>query len=131
MKYFLGIAAMAIFAGLAFLAIKACKPDFPISEPELLNKTKAQIVNIVFEKSEKNSFGKYQIAAISESGSHQMLFFDSEEEALKSQKLMSSNIWGCFFAEVPFKIDGETLYYKITFENDESAKIQACKYSEF
>ena len=117
--------------GFILLGMNGCKSDFPVLESELLDKTKVQIINIIFAKSEKNSFGKYQISINSENGSHQMLFFDSKKEAIESQKLLLSDQWGCFYLDSHFKINGEVRYYKINFEKNKSVKVQICKYSEF
>ena len=84
---FLGVILFYIFFG-----IHGHRLPFPIPKEELLGKTKTEILDIIFEKSEKCVLDKYQIGI--KGG---FLYFDTKQEALKSQKLLENNIWECFY----------------------------------
>lgn len=109
-----------------FLGIIGYRLPFPIPKEELLGKTKIEILDIIFEKSEIRAIDKYQIGI-----PHRSFYFDTKKEALQSKQLMESNSWECFFTRTLFKFNGETRFYEIEFKNGVSQNIKECTISEF
>ena len=109
-----------------FLGIIGYRLPFPIPKEELLGKTKIEILDIIFEKSEIRAIDKYQIGI-----PHRSFYFDTKKEALQSKQLMESNSWECFFTRTLFKFNGETRFYEIEFKDGISKNVKISSYSEF
>ncbi len=123
---------LILFGVWCYLAFVGIENKLPISEGELLGKTKAEVVQIAFEKGSRSFDHKVHIVAKDKNPKNVWsYYFNGSEEVLRNQNFMNSNYWEFCFKIAPFRINGLINYLVVEFEDGRVASVKKSGYSEF
>ncbi len=115
------------FFALLFLGLLAgCggKPNAAL--PDLMGKTKAEVIDICFAHAPRVPDGKIKFAIIEAVTIG--TYYKTAQQAKEAARLMNADKWEVFFLDVPST--GKTEYTEVTFEDGRVARARKSSYSE-
>lgn len=123
---------LILFGVWCYLAFIGIENKLPISEGELMGKTKIEVLELEFERSPRVfNEKKINVAIFTKNGALHNFYFLNLGEALSKKEFMESSNWCICLKQDPFRINGVTNYLRIDFEDGKVVNVKKSGYSEF
>lgn len=130
LKKFFVVIGVGFFA---FFASGCFSPKMAIPAEALMNKNKAEIIEIAFaEDAPKSKSHNNQLnicAASAHHGGYVCMRFKTVEDALQEWRLMDSNVWKIYKTTSPWSYG--IYYWQVSFKDDKVFKVEKVRLSDF